>query len=98
MRPMKTGMVESSSATTKPAANNATNRPFAWRAKCQKKAMKPGGGSGLVRQIGRLQQPLEQRKHGTGSKRSATALRRHALAPSNGATPQFLFIGSECGG
>ena len=45
MRPMKTGMVESSSATTKPAANNATNRPFAWRAKCQKKAMKPGGGS-----------------------------------------------------
>ena len=45
MRPMKTGMVESSSATTKPAANNATNRPFAWRAKCQKKAMKPGGGA-----------------------------------------------------
>src|SRR3954463_5653570 len=45
MRPMKTGMVESSSATTKPAANNATNKPFAWRAKCQKKAMKPGGGS-----------------------------------------------------
>ncbi len=45
MRPMNTGMVESSSATTKPAANNAANRPFAWRAKCQKKATKPGGGS-----------------------------------------------------
>src|SRR5262252_6554071 len=45
MRPMNTGMVESSNATTKPAANNAANRPFAWRAKCQKNATKPGGGS-----------------------------------------------------
>src|SRR5262249_40961370 len=39
------GMVESSSATTKPAANKAANRPFACRAKCQKKAAKPGGGA-----------------------------------------------------
>ncbi len=45
MRPMNTGMVESSSATTKPAANRAANTPFAWRAKCQKNATKPGGGS-----------------------------------------------------
>src|SRR5215470_12343362 len=45
IRPMNTGIVESSSATTKPAANNAVNRPFACRAKCQKNAMKPGGGS-----------------------------------------------------
>src|SRR6266566_2537744 len=45
MRPMNTGMVESSSATTKPAANKAANRPFAWRAKCQKNATKPGGGT-----------------------------------------------------
>src|SRR5215831_11038110 len=45
MRPMNTGMVESSSATTKPAANNAANTPFAWRAKCQKNATKPGGGT-----------------------------------------------------
>ena len=45
MRPMNTGMVESSSATTKPAANRAANKPFAWRAKCQKNATKPGGGS-----------------------------------------------------
>src|SRR5207244_912707 len=44
-RPMITGIMESSSATTKPAANKAMNRPFAWRAKCQKNAMKPGGGS-----------------------------------------------------
>ena len=29
MRPMNTGIVESSSATTKPAANSAANRPFA---------------------------------------------------------------------
>ncbi len=29
MRPMKTGMVESSNATTRPAANNPANRPFA---------------------------------------------------------------------
>src|SRR5262249_36076768 len=43
MRPMNTGMVESSSATTKPAANNAANRPFACWAKCQKNATKPGG-------------------------------------------------------
>src|SRR6266404_2007870 len=45
MRPMNTGMVESSSATTKPAANKAANRPFACRAKCQKNAVKPGGGA-----------------------------------------------------
>src|SRR5262249_56496792 len=45
MRPMNTERVESSSATTKPAANNAANRPFAWRAKCQKNATKPGGGA-----------------------------------------------------
>src|SRR5262249_25250007 len=32
MRPMNTGMVESSSATTRPAANKAANKPFAWRA------------------------------------------------------------------
>ena len=32
--------------------------------------MKPGGGSGRSGQVGRLQQPLEQRKHGTGSKRA----------------------------
>ena len=35
MRPMKHGIVESSSATMKPVTNSATNRPFAWRAKCQ---------------------------------------------------------------
>src|SRR6516225_9320084 len=35
----------STSAITKPAANKAANRPFAWRAKCQKNAVKPGGGS-----------------------------------------------------
>jgi hypothetical protein len=45
MRPMNTGMVESSKATTSPAANKAANRPFAWRAKCQKKAIKPDGGA-----------------------------------------------------
>src|SRR5262249_43754157 len=45
MRPMNTGMVESSSATTKPAGTTAPNRPSACRAKCQKNATKPGGGS-----------------------------------------------------
>src|SRR5262245_61980911 len=45
IRPMNTGTVESSSATTNPAANNAANRPFAWRAKCQKNATNPGGGT-----------------------------------------------------
>ena len=34
-RPMKTGMVASNSATKNPATNSATNRPLAWRAKCQ---------------------------------------------------------------
>ena len=33
--PMNTGMVTSSSATTKPAANKPMNKPLAWRAKCQ---------------------------------------------------------------
>ena len=32
MRPMKTGISESSSANTKPAANRPANRPLAWRA------------------------------------------------------------------
>src|SRR5258705_7142120 len=45
IRPMNTGTVESGSATTNPAANKAANRPFAWRAKCQKYATKPGGGT-----------------------------------------------------
>ena len=31
-RPMKTGIIESSSATMNPVANRATNRPLAWRA------------------------------------------------------------------
>ena len=31
-RPMKIGISVSSSATAKPATNNAANRPFAWRA------------------------------------------------------------------
>ena len=35
MRPMNTGMVESSRATIRPATNSAANRPLAWRAKCQ---------------------------------------------------------------
>jgi hypothetical protein len=35
MRPMKTGMVASSSATISPATNSAANSPLAWRAKCQ---------------------------------------------------------------
>jgi hypothetical protein len=34
-RPMNTGIIESSNATTNPTANSAANRPFAWRAKCQ---------------------------------------------------------------
>jgi hypothetical protein len=34
-RPMKTGIVESSTATRKPVANSAANRTLAWRAKCQ---------------------------------------------------------------
>ncbi len=33
--PMNTGMVISSSATTKPMANKPMNSPFAWLAKCQ---------------------------------------------------------------
>ena len=35
MRPMNTGISESSSASAKPAANSPANRPLAWRAKCQ---------------------------------------------------------------
>ena len=35
MRPMNAGMLESSTATMKPATNSAANRPLAWRAKCQ---------------------------------------------------------------
>jgi hypothetical protein len=31
-RPMNTGIIESSTATTKPAANSAMNNPLAWRA------------------------------------------------------------------
>src|SRR5437764_6739955 len=45
IRPRNTGTLESRSATTKPAANKAANRPFAWRAKCQKNATKLGGGT-----------------------------------------------------
>src|SRR5262249_61986797 len=45
MPSMKTGIVESSKATISPAANKAANRPFAWRAKCQKKAIKLDGGA-----------------------------------------------------
>ena len=78
MRPMNTGIIESSSATTKPAMNRPMNRPLAWRAKCQKKPTSPGGGSGCCGNVGRLQQPLKQAKHGTlantGAPRPATAL------------------------
>jgi hypothetical protein len=35
IRPMNTGIIESSSATRNPVMNSATNRPLAWRAKCQ---------------------------------------------------------------
>jgi len=58
--PMNTGMVESRSATSRPAANKAANRPFACRAKCQKKATKSGGGS-------------EQRKHCISSQQTGSA-------------------------
>ncbi len=63
------------------------NRPFAWRAKCQKKATKPGGGCGLLRQIGRLQQPLEAAKTWHGLKTGARPPATPSLAPSSGATP-----------
>src|SRR5262249_44894079 len=68
IRPMNTGTVESSSATTNPAANNAANRPFAWRAKRQKNTTKPGGGPHRSGDPGRPQQPLEEREHDTYSK------------------------------
>src|SRR5436305_13725022 len=45
IRHKNTATLEPRSATTKPAANKAANRPFAWRAKCQKNATKLGGGT-----------------------------------------------------
>ena len=78
MRPMNTGMVESSSATTKPATNSADEQALRLAGEVPVEGDEAGRRLGLLRQIGRLQQPFEQRKHGTGSKRSATALRRHA--------------------
>src|SRR5262252_53523 len=46
MRPMNQGTALSVSATNNSTTNRATNSHFAWRAKCQKNAMSPAGGSG----------------------------------------------------
>jgi hypothetical protein len=46
MRPINQGTALSVSATNNSTTNRATNSHFAWRAKCQKNAMRPAGGSG----------------------------------------------------
>ena len=46
MRPINQGTALSVSATNDSTTNRATNSHFAWRAKCQKNAMSPAGGSG----------------------------------------------------
>jgi hypothetical protein len=46
MRPMNQGTALSVSAISISITNRAVNSHFAWRAKCQKNAMSPAGGSG----------------------------------------------------
>src|ERR1700743_3036972 len=46
-RPMNHGTALSLSATHSSATNKAANSHFAWRAKCHRNAIKPGGGSGV---------------------------------------------------
>src|SRR5271154_4999410 len=45
-RPMNHGTALSDSATRSSVTNKAANSHFAWRAKCHRKAISPGGGSG----------------------------------------------------
>jgi hypothetical protein len=47
IRPMNHGIALSVSATQSSTTNKAANSHFAWRAKCHRKATRPGGGSGL---------------------------------------------------
>src|SRR6516162_8380269 len=46
-RPMNQGTALSLSATKSSTTNKAANSHFAWRAKCQRKASRLGGGSGF---------------------------------------------------
>src|SRR5271154_7123066 len=46
-RPMNQGTALSDSATQSSSTNKAANSHFAWRAKCHRKAIRPGGGSGF---------------------------------------------------
>src|ERR1700722_16378431 len=46
-RPMNHGTALSLSATHRSATNKAANSHFAWRAKCHRNAIRPGGGSGF---------------------------------------------------
>src|SRR5271154_2075789 len=46
-RPMNHGTALSDSATRSSVTNKAANSHFAWRAKCHRKAISPGGGSGF---------------------------------------------------
>src|SRR5271156_5093256 len=46
-RPMNQGTALSDSATQSSTTNKAANSHFAWRAKCHRKAIRPGGGSGF---------------------------------------------------
>ena len=86
MRPMKMGIVESSSATMKPAANSPANSPLDWRAKCQKNATNPGGGvacSGVSVGFNKRSNSLNMTQ--AGGPTGTTAL----VAPLRGATPHF---------
>src|SRR5262249_37262789 len=69
MRPMNTGMVESSSATTRP------EQAFRLAGVMLEEGGEAGRWYRLLGEVGRLQQPFEEREHGTDSRR--VARRRH---------------------
>jgi hypothetical protein len=81
--PMNTGMVESSSATSKPAANSAANKTFGLAGKMPEERAKIGRRFRPFGYGGRLEQPLEQRKHRTSSQRASSAdgALRRAMRP-----------------
>src|ERR1700674_3251018 len=98
MRPMNQGTALSVSATNNSTTNRATNSHFAWRAKCQKNAMSPAGGSGCSGEaVGRPQQCFEQSKHDSvASRRLAARISLVRKAVQGGGLRHFLDTKAPC--